>query len=235
MGQVNGERAGKLIVIDGADGSGKHTQTVRLVDRLRSSGVATETIAFPQYEGSFFGEVVGRYLRGEFGPAEAVSPYLASVVFALDRWEARGSLCQWLSGGRVVVADRYVSSNAGHQAIKIEDPEAREEFLRWVDRMEFGVLGLPRPDLTVFLHMPWELARELVGRKAARPYLRGASRDIHERDAEHLRRSEAAFVDMATQGRHWRVVECAEHGEALSPERIADAVWRHVTPIVGTE
>jgi len=225
-------RTGRLIVIDGTDGSGKHTQTVRLVERLRASGVAAESLSFPQYGGSFFGELVSRYLRGEFGPAEAVDPRLASALFALDRWEARDRLCAWLDSGRVVVLDRYVSSNAGHQSIKIADPAARAEFVAWVERMEYEVLRLPRPDLVVFLHMPWQSAQELVGRKPQRAYLQGGRRDIHEADPEHLRLSELAYVDMAAANPSWRRVECVEQGRILPPEAVGEAVWRQVAPLL---
>lgn len=219
---------GKLIVVAGTDGSGKRTQTEMLVARLRGEGFAAETVSFPQYEASFFGKMVGQYLRGEFGPSESVHPQLASVVFALDRWEAKGRLEQWLADGRVVVADRYTSANAGHQAIKIADPEERRRFIEWVEEMEHGTLGLPRPHLTVFLHVPWRIAQGLVDRKSAREYLRGADRDIHEADEGHMARAEAAYLEQARRSADWVAVECCEEGRILPREAIAEKVWEAV-------
>lgn len=224
---------GKLIVIAGTDGSGKRTQTERLVAGLRREGLAGETLAFPQYGGSFFGEAIARYLRGEFGDAHSVSPYLASVLFALDRWEARDRLVGWLAAGKVVVCDRYVSANAGHQAARIDDPAEREAFLEWLYRMEYDVLGLPRSDLTVYLHVPWRVARELVGRKGDRPYLRGATRDIHEADDDHLARAEAAYEALAATEPGWRRIECVREGRLLTPEEIGGLVWGAVAGAVG--
>ena len=226
---------GRLIVIDGTDGSGKHTQTLRLMDRLQAKAIHAETLAFPQYGQSFFGELAARYLRGEFGASGEVDPHLAAMVFALDRWEARGRLNAWLAEGKVVVLDRYVSANAGHQSIKVADPAARAAFTAWVERMEHEVLGLPRPDLVILLHMPWQMAQQLVDRKADREYLKGARRDIHEADDEHLRLAEGAFLDMAARRPDWRCIRCAEGGKVLSPEAISEAVWQKVASLLGLD
>ncbi|HRU05938.1 MAG TPA: thymidylate kinase [Candidatus Brocadiia bacterium] len=223
---------GKLIVIDGPDGSGKRTQAEILVKRLMSEGRKAELVSFPQYEGSFFGELAGRYLRGEFGPAEGVSPFPASLAFTMDRWEARPRIQAWLDAGVVVVADRYVSSNAGHQAIKVADAGEREAFVRWVERMEYEVLGLPRPDLCVFLHVPWAVAKGLVARKQERNYLKGAREDVHEADDSHLARAEQAYLLMA-RGAGWRTVECCEGGRLRSVEEIAGEVWAAAGKVVG--
>lgn len=224
---------GKLIVIAGTDGSGKRTQTEILLDRLRGEGRDAKAISFPQYETSFFGAMAGQYLRGEFGPSEAVHPRLAAMVFALDRWEAKSAMAEWLGAGRVVVADRYTSANAGHQAIKIADPTERRAFIAWVEEMEYEVLGLPRPDLTVFLHVPWRIAQALVGQKGEREYLRGARRDIHEADPDHLARSEAAYLEQAQAHTDWATIECCEEGRMLARDEIAERVWQAVRPAVG--
>ena len=219
---------GKLIVVAGTDGSGKRTQTEMLLAKLRGEGFAAEAISFPQYEESFFGKMVGQYLRGEFGPSESVHPQLASVVFALDRWEAKEKLERWLAAGRIVVADRYTSANAGHQAIKICDPEERRRFIAWVEEMEHGALGLPRPDLTVFLHVPWRTAQALVDSKGERAYLQGARRDIHEADEGHMARAEAAYLEQARSHANWATVACCEGGRILPREVIAEKVWEAV-------
>lgn len=227
--------SGKLIVIAGTDGSGKTTQTGLLLERLRQEGYAAETVSFPQYEQSFFGEMIGRYLRGELGPATEISPYLASVLYAGDRWEARDQLLGWLAGGRIVLCNRYVSANKGHQAGKIDDPEERKRFCEWVDRLEYEVFGLPRPDLTLLLHVPCEIGQRLVGEKAERAYLNDSKRDAHESDLDHLRRAEQAYLEMAAADHSWVKIECAPCGEILSREATAQCIWEQVRLVLEGE
>ena len=222
-------RTGKLIVIDGTDGSGKATQTKRLLKRVGDAGREVRTIAFPQYEGSFFGQLVRRYLDGEFGSADDVNPHVASVLFAMDRWHAKEQICEWLAQGCVVVLDRYVSANAGHQGAKIDDPEERAAFLEWVDELEFSVLGLPKPDIVVFLHMPRQAAQELL---ADRAHAEGSKLDIHEADPEHLRRAEEAYVQMAARKDDWRRIECVENDQVLPPDVIEERIWREVQALL---
>ena len=217
---------GKLIVICGTDGSGKATQTHLLVERLRDKGHSIRHIDFPQYERTFFGRLVWRYLDGEFGAAHEVSPYLASLLYAGDRWQAKEQIEGWLTDGDVVVSNRYVSANQGHQAGKVEDPGDREEFLDWLDELEFGVFGMPRPDLNVFLFMPHEFATRLRQERTGKPS------DIHEDDEAHLRQAEAAYLQMAERSENWARIECVEHGQILSPDQIAERVWRAAREIV---
>ncbi|MEK7211848.1 MAG: thymidylate kinase, partial [Patescibacteria group bacterium] len=120
---------GKLLVIDGTDGSGKHTQTVLLLKKLRAAGYKTATMDFPQYYKNFFGALVGKYLAGDFGDPTKISPYLSSVIFAADRFESAGKIRRWLAEGRIVILDRYVSANQIHQGAKIHDAKKRREFL----------------------------------------------------------------------------------------------------------
>src|SRR6266567_7862251 len=134
---------GKFIVVDGTDGSGKKTQTALLAKRLKKEGYKVKLIDFPQYESNFFGKMVGRYLSGEFGSAEQVSPYLASILYAADRHETKGKIEKWLKEGNIVISDRYASSNQIHQGGKISDVKKRKEFLEWLEEMEFVVFKIP--------------------------------------------------------------------------------------------
>lgn len=217
--------SGKLIVIEGTDGSGKATQTDRLLQRLRQEGHGAVSVSFPQYEKSFFGDMIGRYLRGELGPATEISPYLASVLYAGDRWEARDQLRGWLAEARVVICNRYVSANLGHQAGKIGDPAERKRFAAWVARLEYEVFGLPRPDLTLLLHMPCEIGQRLVDEKSQRGYLREGRRDAHESDLNHLHCAEEAFLEMAAADLTWVKIECAPDGRLLPRDAIAERIW----------
>jgi len=224
------KRAGRLIVVEGSDGSGKATQSRRLTARLRRAGIPAARIAFPGYERSFFGRAVGRYLRGEFGGARSVDPHLAATLYAGDRFEARARVLRWLEEGRTVVCDRYVDSNKAHQAARLADDSARAEFLDWVDRLEFGVFRMPRPDFTVFLHVPHAQAHELIGRKGRRAYLQGRRRDIHEADARHLRRAEAIYLELARtrSRRRGALIKCMEEGRLLSRAEVARRVWEAI-------
>jgi dTMP kinase len=219
---------GRLIVIEGSDGSGKATQSRALVRRLRARHVPAALIAFPGYRRGFFGRMAGEYLRGEFG--DGADPRLVSLIYAGDRWEAKGKIARWLAEGRVVICDRYVDSNKAHQGARLRNPASRAKFLRWVDRLEYGLFGLPRPDFTIFLRVPQPVAERLIGRKRPRAYLRGKRRDIHESDRRHLREAERIYLRLAASrsAREGALIECTESGRLLSRSLIAERIWRAV-------
>lgn len=225
-------RNGRLIVIDGTDGSGKTTQTALLIRRLRTAGVRCEGIEFPQYGQSFFAELVARYLNGEFGGHDDISPYLASILYAGDRWQAKERMERWLSEGAAVVCNRYVSANQGHQGAKVADPVERARFLAWLDRLEFGVFGVPRPDLILFLRVPPELAQKLIDNKGRRAYLKGAKRDIHEASLDHLAKAEETYRQLAAESENWVQIECAPGGQILPEGEIAGMIWKEVARVV---
>jgi len=215
---------GRLIAVCGIDGSGKTVQTGLLARRARKAGWRVETIEFPRYEQGFFGKLIARYLRGEFSrDPGAVDPYLASLPFACDRWQAAPALKRWLSRGAMVVCNRYVSANLAHQGGKIRSPRRRREFLRWIEQLEYEVFGLPRPDVQVWLDMPPAVAVRLIARKKRRRYLRQA-KDIHESSLAHLEGTRRAYRELAS-GRNWFRVACARKDEPRAPEEIAEEIW----------
>ncbi len=218
---------GKFFVIDGTDGSGKKTQTERLIRRLRDEGFSVETISFPQY-GKPSAKKVEEYLAGKYGPADAIDPRTASLYYAEDRLAAKPQIESWLEAGRHVVADRFVASNMGHQGGKIRDPQERREFFRWEDELEFGQNALPRPDLNIILHVPAAVAATLVDR-------RGNAKDAHEADPGHLERAEATYVEMARSFPGFALVECVENGRLLSVDEIHEKVWAVVRPLLSAE
>ena len=220
---------GRLIVLEGTDGSGKATQSRLLLRRLRASGIPAVRIAFPGYQRSFFGRMVAEYLRGRFGAG--ADPYLAALLYAGDRWQARERMRRWLAEGKAVICDRYVDSNKAHQAARLPaGGRARRKFLKWVERLEYGVFRLPRPDYTIFLHVPHTESIRLIERKGRRAYLRGGRRDIHEADSRHLRRAESIYLQLAEGRRPKRgaLIRCVERGRLLSKSEIADLVWRAI-------
>ena len=126
---------GNLIVVDGSDASGKHTQVERLKDELMKKGYSVKTMDFPRYE-SFFGKLVSAYLNGDFGDLNNLDPRIPSLFFAMDRFDEKEALNKWLNEGHIVILDRYTESNLGYQAAKIKDDKKREEFIKWIFELE---------------------------------------------------------------------------------------------------
>jgi len=222
---------GKFIVLCGTDGSGKATQQELLVKKLKQEGFDVETADFPQYGRSFFAELVKRYLNGEFGSADEVDPVFASLLYAGDRFEAKDQIKKWLSEAKVVVSNRYVSANKAHQGGKIKDKAKREEFLKWIDELEFQTFKIPVPDLNIFLNVPYEIGQELVDKKGKRDYT-SKKRDIHEQDKEHLKNAYNVYMEMAEKYENWVKVDCVKDGKLLDPEPIAEKVFKIVNQLM---
>jgi len=224
---------GKFIVIDGLDGSGKGTQTKLLVNTLRREGYQVEMADFPQY-GEWSAEFVERYLRGEFGSCNEVTPKQASLFFALDRYAACGKIRKWLDHGIIVISNRYTSANKGHQLGKLRDEKEMQEFLDWLNDLEYDTLQIPVPDLTLFLQMPPEIGQRLVERKEERAYLQGRTKDIHEEDLEHLRNAERAFLFCLHHDikENWQQIVCADDNEPRSIEDIQQEIYKKIKEII---
>ncbi len=219
---------GKLIVIEGTDGSGKSTQFQLLTQRLQHNDVAFQKLVFPQYaeESS---ALIRMYLGGEFGshPGD-VNAYAASTFYAVDRYASYKKVWgKWYEQGGLVVSDRYTTSNAVHQASK-EAPENQGEFLKWLYELEYDKLGLPRPDLTIYLDVPTDFTEMLMRRREADT---NTHADIHEQDMDYLatcRRTGKA----AAEYYGWTVIQCVRDGAMRSIEDIHEEIYRHVAAIV---
>lgn len=214
---------GRLIVIEGTDGSGKATQTQILVETLRKEGRQVEVLDFPQY-GNWSAVFVEKYLRGEFGSAQEVGPYKASLFYALDRFSCLEKINSWLASGKIIISNRYATSNMAHQAGKIKNPNEREKFLEWLDDLEYNKIGLPKPNIVIFLHMPSEIGQKLVESKGSRSYIGGRKKDLHESDAGHLKDAEAAYVAVAEKY-SWEKISCTINGKVLAIEDISKLVY----------
>lgn len=215
---------GKLIVIEGTDGSGKSTQFRLLTDRLASEGLQFQKLVFPQYSEPS-SALIRMYLGGEFGSSPSdVNAYAASAFYAVDRYASYKKVWgQWYENGGLVLSDRYTTSNAVHQASK-EPEEGREGFLKWLYEFEYDKLGLPRPDLTIYLDVPTDFTQMLLrGREQAT----GTHADIHEQDTAYLAtcrrtgKAAAAFYG-------WTVIECVRDGKMRSIEDIHEEIYRYV-------
>lgn len=227
------EKQGKLIVIEGVDSSGKATQTKKLVERLRQEGREVETYAFPRHKQKFFGELVDRYLNNEFGEAVGVDPRLASLVYACDRWEVKDLLRGWLDKGKIVVVNRYATSNMGHQASKVLDFNKRDEFLNWLNELEFGVFNIPKPDLALYLDVSVDVVYDLMIKRGRqdKEYMDGHY-DGHEKDMNHLVVSNATYQYLCGRYDYWQRVECMERGKLLDIDRVHERVWGVVRDII---
>ncbi|OIO19322.1 MAG: thymidylate kinase [Candidatus Magasanikbacteria bacterium CG_4_9_14_0_2_um_filter_41_10] len=221
---------GLFIMLEGTDGSGKTTQTELLVKKLKEEGHDVEQISFPQY-GEKSAALVEDYLNGKFGTADEVGPYRASVLYAVDRYAAKEKIESWLNAGKIVIANRYVASNMGHQGGKIADPVQRQKYFDWNYHLEYTIFDIPRPDINIILHVTPEISQRLVDKKDERAYLtEGKTRDIHENDLNHLRNAERAYLDIAKKFPEFTLLECVEGDDILPPEKIHTSIWDTILP-----
>lgn len=205
--------SGKLIVIEGSDASGKATQAKRLVERLEKEGHEAELISFPRYE-SFSGSLVKKYLSGGFGSIEGLPPEFPSLLYALDRYDAAKSIEESLAQGKVVVADRFTSSNIAHQAAKLSG-EKQKEFIEWVKAVESR---LPKPAVTIYLDVPVEISQGLMDDE-------GRERDLHEQNPEYLKAVREIYLSLAKQ-QGWEKIDCTPREKLLSIDEIHEMVWK---------
>lgn len=224
---------GKLIVIDGIDGAGKATQTKILMRNLRKLKYKTATIDFPQYYNNFFGKLIGRFQNNEFSDAPKTSPYLASVLYAADRWETKNKIEKWLKDGKIVILDRYSSSNQIHQGGKISDPKKRKEFLNWLEEMEFDVFKIPKPDLIIFLNVPYKISKKLLTKKVSRNYIKSAKNDKVEKSRVYQESSYLQSLNLIKKYNNWIEINCVRNDKLLSPEKISDLIWDKLKKALG--
>lgn len=220
-------KRGLFIVIEGTDGSGKTTQTEMLVERLSRAGYPVVQFDFPQYFKTS-SDFVKAYLQGRYGSIKEVSPRKASLMYAMDRFEAAFEIRQALDEGKIVLANRYVGSNLGHQGAKISKESERMNFFLWVQELEYKILEIPKPDINVVLHVPAAVAQQLVDKKSVsqREYVHGAKRDLHESNLKHLKRAEKVYMELTRLfPKHFTLVKCYENKRMLAPDEINDRIW----------
>lgn len=202
---------GKLIVIEGSDGSGKTTQAKLLLDYLQSKKIASVYISFPRYEDSLWGKMVRRFLNGEFGTIDKVDPYFASMLYAGDRLSAAPKIKKWLDEGKVVVCNRYVPSNLGHMAAKFKDQKSKTKYLDWLEQLEYGENGIPKEDVVVLLEVDAQTSRVLMKNRKL---------DIHEKDMKYQEEVHKVYDGLAKKKGNWIKVDCTKNGEILPPLEI---------------
>lgn len=225
---------GVFLAIEGTDGSGKGTQFKLLVDELRKRGYDVATFDFPQYDepSSYF---VRQYLNGKYGGAEQVGPYTGSLFYALDRYAAAQRIREALAEGKVVIANRFTGSNMAHQGTKFHHAEERRGYFIWLDNLEFQMLGIPRPDKSIVLRVPAEIAQELVDLKDKRSYT-DRKRDIHEADLEHLKKSVEVYDDMCRLfPKDFTSIDCIRDGKMMGIGEINKLILGMVEPLLPTK
>ena len=212
---------GKLIVFEGTDGSGKATQARMMAERLKKEGVTFREIDFPRY-GNPFAEPARLYLQGVLGSKPGdVNAYSASVLYAVDRFASyKEDWGESYEAGEVILANRYTTSNAVHQASKLPDEE-RMSFLAWLSDLEYGKLELPQPDLVIYLDLPTDLSEQMMRRREAAT---GTTADIHEQDVAYLRRCRDNAREVAKVC-GWKIIDCSKNGEIRTIEDIHEQAW----------
>ncbi len=228
-------KKGKLIVIDGTDGSGKATQVQLLAKRLKAEGVAIKIVDFPEYYKNFFGAFIGHCLSEQYYNFLNVHPKIASVLYAADRWESSKELVSWLNKGFVVIANRYVSANQIHQGGKIKDTKKRNNFIKWLNEMEYEVFGIPKPDVTLYLDLPTKIVLDLLKKrdssKMKRAYLK-KKKDVHEADVNFLINSRKSALKLVKEIPNFIKIDCVKNAEIDTRENIHAKIYEKVKKII---
>jgi dTMP kinase len=213
----------KLFVVEGIDGAGKSTQIRLLRDYLSEKGYNCEYLHFPRTDAPYFGELIARFLRGEFGSLNEVDPYLVAMLYAGDRRDASNIISHWLKEGRIVLLDRYTYSNIAYQCAKLRAVESQDKLMRWILTLEFEHFAIPRPDLNIFLDVPFTFTEKKLSDVRTgddRNYLNG-TRDIHEGSLSFQKKVRDVYLRVASFDDRLAVVDCCNNeGAMLTPENI---------------
>jgi len=221
----------KLFVIEGVDGAGKSTQIKLLRDFFSEKGHNCEYLHFPRTGAPYFGELIARFLRGEFGAIGDVNPYLVAMLYAGDRKDASDMVRDWLDRGRIVLLDRYTYSNIAYQCAKLNKSSEQDRLMEWILKLEFEHFEIPRPDLNIFLDVPFAFTEEklsVVRVGDDRTYLRG-SRDIHEESLDFQRKVRDIYLRVSKSDNRLELVNCSPDGETMLPP---DEIFELVTGIL---
>lgn len=226
------KKKGKFIVIDGTDGSGKATQTEILVKKLKKTRHEVKVFDFPQY-GKKSAGLVEEYLNGKYGKAQEVGPYRASIFYAVDRYDASFKIKKYLKEGKIVISNRYVTANMGHQGGKIKSLKERKNYFKWLYNLEYGIFGISKPDLNIILHVDAAIAQKLVDNKEKRNYIKGSKkRDLHEGDLKHLRDAERVYLEIAKTFPNFSLIKCTENKNIMTREKISELVWDKIKKVL---
>ncbi len=217
----------KLFVIEGVDGAGKSTQIKMLKNFFAERGYNCEYLHFPRTDAPYFGELIARFLRGEFGSLNEVDPYIVAMLYAGDRKDSSEMITKWLNENKIVLLDRYTYSNIAYQCAKLHDKSAQDKLMNWILDLEFTYFGIPRPDLNIFLDVPFSFTENnLMNARTGndRDYLKG-TRDIHEESMTFQKNVRDIYLRVAEKDKRLAVVDCSSvKGQMLTPDEIFNLI-----------
>ena len=222
---------GLFIVIDGADGSGKATQAQKLHEAFSNDGHDAMLIDFPRYNNNHTGKLIRECLDGKRGNFLTVDPKIASVLYAVDRFESSRHIRDHIEKGGIVIADRYVSANQIHQGGKISDEQERRDFMEWLERLEYEIMGIPKPDLILYLYVPVEISQDLVKKRSIE---KNVEMDIAEKDLHHQHKTRESALSIIKDNNNWIKIECSDGTAMRSREDIHDEIKKIVLELHGS-
>jgi len=218
----------KLFVIEGVDGAGKSTQIKKLKNFFSERGFSCEYLHFPRTDAPYFGDLIARFLRGEFGSLNEVDPYIVAMLYAGDRKDASEMIGNWLRSGKVVLLDRYTYSNIAYQCAKMPDQLSQDKLMNWILSLEFNHFGIPQPDLNIFLDVPFSFTENnLMNARTGndREYLKG-TRDIHEESMTFQKNVRDIYLKVAKTDNRLAVIDCSKNGSMLPPDEIFNLILK---------
>lgn len=217
-----------LVVLEGLDGAGKSTQVNKLQQMLTSYGIGYEYLHFPRFDAPIYGELIARFLRGELGEVGSVDPYIVALLYAGDRADAAPMIQKWLDEDKFVILDRYVYSNVAYQCAKIPDRDEQKKFRDWIVDLEYKYHRIPRPDVSIFLDVPFDFTRRKLEENrqgADREYLHGRQ-DIHEASLTLQQRVREVYLAQTAYDGWFRVVSCVDSDGGMLPP---DTIFTRIT------
>ncbi|MEF9986534.1 MAG: dTMP kinase [Bacteroidales bacterium] len=225
-----------LIVIEGLDGAGKSTQVKLLKDYIVSKGLELKYLHFPRYESSLYGELIAKFLRGDFGALEDVHPQLVALLFAEDRRDASAVIKEWLNNGYCVLLDRYVYSNIAYQCSKLKDKKEAKALEEWIFNTEYNVFGIPKPNVNIFLDVPIGFVdkklKECRSGDDDREYLNGKA-DIHEADINFQIGVRDIYLQQSISDANFIRIDCSDiTGNMLHPAQIFSRIETVVNKVI---
>jgi dTMP kinase len=221
----------KFAVIEGIDGSGKSTQIKMLQEYLTGKKISFEFLHFPRTDSLVYGNLIARFLRGEFGPNDKVDPYLVALIYAGDRKDAADLINQWLNENKLVIVDRYVFSNIAYQCAKLHDENEKNKLRDWIFNFEYNYNKIPKPDINIFLDVPFQftvdkLTKNRVGND--RDYLKGAA-DIHEENIDFQSKVREMYINLARTEKSLQMINCSENNKMMPAAKIFELLLQCLT------
>lgn len=212
----------KFIVIEGLDGSGKSTQISNLKKYLEQHNINYEYLHFPRTDSRIYGDLIARFLRGELGDIESVNPYLIALIYAGDRNDAKKLINSWLENKKLVIVDRYVYSNIAFQCAKLKSDKEKESLSLWIKDLEYNYFNIPRPDLNIFLNVPFEFTKQNLTKLRNgddRSYLNGKE-DIHEKDVNFQNEVRNVYLHEAKSDPILKIIDCADENGKMPEQQV---------------